>query len=86
MIVFVKTRPKTVFVYVYTLLKFLLLTISVSDASIRFSNKRAQLYIMRGSWETVWSTTLLKGNLVHTLASTVTSLDAEIFLHFEFCK
>jgi hypothetical protein len=50
---FVKTHPKTVFVYFHMLVKFLILTVSVSDASIRFSNKRAHLYIMRGNWETV---------------------------------
>jgi uncharacterized membrane protein YoaK (UPF0700 family) len=86
MIVFVKTRPITAFVYLHTLVNFLLLFFSFSDASIRFSSERVQIDSMRGSWERVWSTTLLTGNLVHTLASTVTRLDTEIILPFEFCQ
>jgi hypothetical protein len=86
MIVLVKIHPTIVFVYLRTLVNFMLLIISISNASIRFSSRRAQLDIISGSWENVCSTTLPKGNLVHTLASTFTRLDAEIFQPFEFCQ
>jgi hypothetical protein len=86
MTVFVKTHPVTVFGYLHMLVNFLPQFVSDSDSNIRFASERAHLDIMSGRWETVWSTTLQRASMVHTLASTVTGLDAEIFLPFEFCQ